>query len=132
MKEIRQITKLEINEALANTSWDLGNKVLYDLCSTYPFHKTDQEIIAKIWLIGRSYAAAIERRKNKDLDAAGDLFYEDKVTPAIKRSGIDDWFALQTRKRMTPSTRRHTWKICREKTAWHRILTRRWMTSKIT
>ena len=57
------ITAQEVVAALKkNRVWDLGNKVLYDLCSSYPYHKTDEEIIAKIWLIGRSYAAAIERR----------------------------------------------------------------------
>jgi hypothetical protein len=91
MKEIRPITKREIKEALSNKSWDLGNQVLYDLCSKHPNHKTNEEIIAKVWLIGRTYSAAIERRKNKDLDTPGDLFYEDKVAPAIKHSKVDDW-----------------------------------------
>jgi len=88
---MRKITKQEIEKSLANDAWDLGNQVLYDLCSQHPLHKSDQEIIAKIWLIGRSYAAALERRKNKNSDLLGDLFYEDKAAPKIKSSEIDSW-----------------------------------------
>jgi len=93
-KPLVQIAKCDIDEALANTAWDLGNQVLYDLCSEHPFHKTQQEILAKVWLIGRTYAAALERRKNKDLDATGDLFYEDKAAPEIMASPIDAWLEL--------------------------------------
>jgi hypothetical protein len=93
VQQIHQITNQEINEALAkNQIWDLGNKVLYDLCLLHPHHKTDEEIVAKVWLIGRSYAAAIERRKTVALDPTGDLFYEETVLPFIKTSPIDDWF----------------------------------------
>jgi hypothetical protein len=100
---MKEITEREIFEALKkNRVWDLGNKVLYDLCSSNPHHKTDQEIIAKIWLIGRFYAAALERRKNKSSDSAGDLFYEDKAAPKIRKSKIDDWFA-RLKKESTPT-----------------------------
>jgi hypothetical protein len=94
MKEIRPIAKSEIEEALANSAGDLANQVLYDLCSGHPFHKTDQDIIAKVWLIGRSYAAAIERRKNKSSDAPGDMFYETIIAPKIRNSEIDGWLSL--------------------------------------
>jgi len=72
----------------------LGNQVLYDLCSQHPLHKSQQEIIAKVWLIGRSYSAALERRKNKSSDSVGDLFYEDKAFPKIRDSPIDSWLGL--------------------------------------
>jgi len=101
MKEIRPVAKSEIKEALANNAWDLGNQVLYNLCSKHPFHKTDQEVIAKIWLIGRSYAAAIERHKIKGLKLTGDNFYAKRVAPKIKRRKIDKWFA-QLKKEPTP------------------------------
>jgi len=70
--------------------WSLGNLVLYDLCKNHPFHKTNEEIIAKIWLIGRSYAASIERRKTND-ETINDDFYSDKVAPIIQKSDIDNW-----------------------------------------
>ncbi len=67
--------------------WDLGNKVLYDLCKNNPAHKTPEEIVAKIWLIGRSYAAAIERRKNKTEE--NDNFYEKILVEVIQNSELD-------------------------------------------
>ncbi len=70
-----------------HTRWVLGNKVLYDLCDKYPLHTNEEEIIMKIWLIGRSYAAAIERvnkAKNDDKD-----FYYDKVSPHMMKVGSD-------------------------------------------
>lgn len=54
--------------------WMLGNNVLYDLCKKYPLHNNDEEIRAKIWLIGRSYAASIERRRSKN--HINDDFYD--------------------------------------------------------
>lgn len=94
MKNPRPITKPKISEALKqNRVWDLANKVLYDLCSKHPFHNKDDEIIAKVWLIGRSYSAAIERRKNKREGSNGGGFYEKEVGPKIRRSEIDKWFA---------------------------------------
>jgi hypothetical protein len=88
---LQQIAKEEVKMALTNGAWDLGNQVLYDLCFSHPFHKDNGEIIAKIWLIGRSYSAALERRKNKNADSAGDLFYEKIAAPKIKSSEIDTW-----------------------------------------
>jgi len=85
-----QITETIIDDALNNTAWDLGNKVLYDLCQQYPAHKKEDEIIAKVLLIGRTYAAAIERRKLTD-DNRSDNFYEDIVAKRIKASPIDEW-----------------------------------------
>lgn len=69
--------------------WDLGNRVLYDLCKAHPGHRAEGEIVAKIWLIGRAYAAAIERRKNGDENS--DNFYLGMVAPAIRNSNIDRW-----------------------------------------
>jgi hypothetical protein len=89
-----EITKEEINKAIAGNDWDLGNKILYDMCQQYPSHRNKSEIIAKVWLIGRSYAAAIERRKdtgNGSFD--GDDFYLEKVAPEILDSDIDNWLS---------------------------------------
>ncbi len=71
--------------------WRLGNEVLYDLCSKYPNHKTPEEIVAKIWLIGRSYAAAIERRKteSEEKKQENDKFYETDVVNAVLESDLD-------------------------------------------
>lgn len=69
--------------------WDVGNNALYQLCRDYPAHSDHREIIAKIWLIGRAYAAAIERRKNKEQE--NDHFYEKTVAPTIAASKIDSY-----------------------------------------
>ena len=81
------ITKELLKLACSRTIWDLGNEVLYRLCKEHPDHKSQQAITAKIWLIGRSYAAAIERGKNTKED--GDKFYETKVVPQIQASELD-------------------------------------------
>jgi hypothetical protein len=86
-----EITKNDIDYALGPSPWDLGNKVLYSLCQDYPNHDSGEAIIAKIWLIGRSYAAAIERRKNAV--ETSDDFYEITVVETIKNSDIDSWIA---------------------------------------
>ncbi len=87
----RKLTSNEVKKALANKAWDLGNQVLYDLCSKHPHHKSCQEITAKVWLIGRSYSAALERRKNKKANSNGDFFYEDIAIPEIQKHKIDRW-----------------------------------------
>lgn len=76
-----------IKTAKSPSPWRVGNEVLYELCRTRPTHTDEADVIAKIWLIGRSYAAAIERRRNKS--DGNDNFYVDKVAPAIRRSSID-------------------------------------------
>ena len=78
-----------IKKAQADSPWDTGNNVLYSLCRTHPKHINTDEVVAKIWLIGRSYAAAIERRRNAD--AYDGDFYLDKVAPPIIESDIDAW-----------------------------------------
>lgn len=60
----------------------VGNGILYDMCARYPYHDNESEIIAKVWLIGRAYAASIERNKNKD--NISDDFYADIVAPKFK------------------------------------------------
>ena len=96
------IPKNSIFDALKNSSWDLGNEVLYRLCETHPDHKKEDVIIAKFWLIGRAYAAAIERRKSKDVklnedneldkdNKSNDEFYENIVGPRLRESKIDLW-----------------------------------------
>jgi hypothetical protein len=103
---MRPITKddLTLLQHPRQKVWDLGNRVLYDLCKRHPTHKTDEEIVAKIWLIGRSYAASIERRKNAK--QIGDDFYVDTVAPMMRSSEIDSWlvWASNTSTPGTPET----------------------------
>ena len=64
MSEKPTVTADFVRAAIDNyTPWKLGNDVLYKLCAMHPRHTEDAVIIGKFWLIGRSYAAAIERRR---------------------------------------------------------------------
>jgi len=58
-----QLTKELALNAQKGDGWKFGNDILYKLCQDFPKHDTSSQIVGKIWLIGRSYAAAIERRK---------------------------------------------------------------------
>lgn len=62
VKETKRLYKSYLNST--NSRWEYGNSVLYRMCEEEPEHKEIDVIVGKIWLIGRSYAAAIERRKN--------------------------------------------------------------------
>jgi hypothetical protein len=95
-----QITKDDIKYALEPSPWDLGNQVLYSLCQEHPKHNRGDAIIAKVWLIGRSYAAAIERRKNAK--NTSDDFYETVVLERMKKSKLDKWIAALPEKMTNP------------------------------
>lgn len=86
-----KLTKAFVEEALsAQKVWDIGNETLYRLCADHPDHIADDVIIAKTWLIGRAYAAAIERRRIAS-PYLGDAFYEEHVAPRIREAKIDLW-----------------------------------------
>ena len=70
--------------------WNFSNEILYRMCRENPYHTDDDIIAGKVMLIGRSYAASVERRKTKDnLDA--DAFYYERVTKSIKSiKNLDD------------------------------------------
>ena len=69
-----------------DSRWAFGNSILYRMCQENPYHDREDVVIGKIWLIGRSYAAAIERRKNSD-DFIGDEFYYKAVAPKMLEIG---------------------------------------------
>lgn len=88
VKETKRLYKSYLNST--NSRWEYGNSVLYRMCEEEPEHKEIDVIVGKIWLIGRSYAAAIERRKNAVV--VGDDFYYDEVAPKLLEIGpeLDD------------------------------------------
>lgn len=83
VKETKRLYKSYLNST--NSRWEYGNSVLYRMCEEEPEHKEIDVIVGKIWLIGRSYAAAIERRKNAVV--VGDDFYYDEVAPKLLEIG---------------------------------------------
>lgn len=89
-------TKAQVRRAKNLSPWEIGNRVLYKMCEDHPRHRRPDDVIAKIWLIGRAYAAAIERRKTQDSNL-GDVFYTNVVVPTIIASDIDRWIAKAMR-----------------------------------
>lgn len=65
--------------------WEYGNSILYRMCEESPYHTDIDEIVGKVWIIGRAYAAAIERRKNAT--QGSDDFYYDEVGPSLLKHG---------------------------------------------
>ena len=86
---IKLPTKQQINSALQKPPWDFGNQILYDLCRDNFKHDQDEIIIAKVLFIGRIYAAAVERRRNKQ-DVINDNFYVNTIAPTFRNSDIDN------------------------------------------
>lgn len=69
-----------------NNVWQYGNSVLYNMCAQEPYHNKKDVIIGKLWLIGRSYSAALERRKTGD-GCDSTEFYADVVAPKMLEIG---------------------------------------------
>lgn len=80
---------LETIEKCKTSPWDVGNEVLYKLCSENFHHNDIEKIISKVWLIGRAYSVAIERRRNKDSN--NEYFYINNVAPTFKDPKIDSY-----------------------------------------
>lgn len=81
------IDKEEIQRVQSENIWSFGNQVLYDMCKRTPLHTNEEEIIGKVWLIGRSYAAALERRAKSPYK--GTDFYKYEVAEKIKAIGTE-------------------------------------------
>lgn len=73
------------------SAWDLGNEVLYRLCAEYPEHTDPEVVIAKVWLIGRAYAAPLERGRAMPGGLQNEGFYTGRVAPLVLASPIDQW-----------------------------------------
>jgi hypothetical protein len=87
---MKRNSNLNISEHLTNKYWDYGNQILYDICKKNFLHNRDKLILTKVLFIGRVYAAAIERRKNKKIENIdNNSFYIKKVLPAFKKSKLD-------------------------------------------
>ena len=77
------LTHAAVLNAMTTSPWDFSNRLLYDLCAEHPAHSNTGEVLAKILLIGRVFAAAIERRKTMT-DVQNDDHYISTVAPAIQ------------------------------------------------
>jgi hypothetical protein len=81
-------TPKQLKTAQQKKVWDFGNAILYKLCKDNFKHNKDEKILAKVWLIGRAYSVALERRKNKK-DDINDKFYTNTVAPTFRKSELD-------------------------------------------
>jgi len=66
-----------------------GNHVLYKMCKTRPKHKDPKIVSSKIWIIGRAYAAAIERQGKRRVKKG--VEYHDRVALVVCKEQIDKW-----------------------------------------
>lgn len=83
-----QLSREQLNKAQKDTVWTFGNKILYDLCRDNFIHTEDKRILTKVLFIGRIYAAAVERRSNKE-DGINDQFYIGTIAPTFRKSKLD-------------------------------------------
>ena len=82
--------KIAFESFSLDSRWEFANNVLYQLCEKYPTHDNEDIVVAKIWLIGRSYAAAIERFKDKSSAESEDFYYEEVAPKMIEKGeGLD-------------------------------------------
>jgi hypothetical protein len=85
----KKILVQDIQKCIAGNGWSFGNEILYDMCRNNPNHNSAEIIVGKLWIIGRAYAAAIERRKNVNETDLGDDFYFDVVAPKMIEIGSE-------------------------------------------
>jgi hypothetical protein len=87
------VTLAQIERARSDAAdvWTFGDRILYRMCEEHPAHEKVEVVVGKVWLIGRSHAAAVERRViPTDTDRVGnDAFYEFHVAPALIKSDLD-------------------------------------------
>lgn len=86
---IEGLSNKVIRHAMVTQRGDALNDVLYRLVKRYPRHRDDEEIYAKVVIIGKTYSAALDRNKTHDRDKSN--LYWDEVIPAIKEARIDNW-----------------------------------------
>jgi hypothetical protein len=81
--------KRDVLKAIRYTKYDLANSYLYKLCKDNFTHDRAEKTLAKTILIGRAYAVAIERRKNKH-DKTNEEFYQNEIVPLFRKPFLDN------------------------------------------
>ena len=71
----------------ANDYSGYGNEVLYRMCSERPLHENIDTIKSKLWIIGRAYSAAIERKAGPDfkIETAAEILKVSEIDSHISR-----------------------------------------------
>lgn len=73
--------------------WDLANNCIYRLFKENFEHDPAQKIIAKTWILGKTYSVALDRgrkKKNKGEDIDGNTFYSETIPKKIQWTELDD------------------------------------------
>lgn len=84
-------------EHFITNDWDLSNQVLYNMCQQFPSNTERQAILAKTLIIGRTYAASIERRRKETKNSIpveeiiNDDFYEKFIVPKFQALNLDEY-----------------------------------------
>lgn len=92
-----RLTIERVRAACDPTPWDFANDILYEMFRKNPLHTDCRVVIGKVLILGRTYAAAIERRTATEADSANESYYVERVVPEIMDSGIDRWIAQAAR-----------------------------------
>jgi hypothetical protein len=88
--KLRLPTTRQIENCKQNEHWGFGNDILYKMCRDNFKHDKVDVILGKVIIIGRTYAAAVERRRNKNETVGnGDDFYIKTVAPTFRKSNLD-------------------------------------------
>lgn len=71
----------------ANDYSGYGNEVLYRMCNDEPLHSDIDKIKSKLWIIGRAYSAAIERKAGPDfkIETAAEILKDSEIDNHISR-----------------------------------------------
>ena len=72
----------EFNTNCENKLWEYGNNILLDICKDKKGKDNEAKLIAKMWLIGRSYAVSLERGVKNTSAKKGDEFYTETIYKA--------------------------------------------------
>jgi len=84
-----RVTRADVRKAQSRLEWQVGNEAIYKMCREHRGHADKCVVASKVWLIGRSYAASIERFMNADV--GGEDFILKKVAPRLLRWHLDKW-----------------------------------------
>lgn len=85
--DLADLNAVLIKKAAKRQRGDVLNEILYGMAKKYPNHTDGEEIYAKVCIIGRTYAASLERGAGHDPKEG--TFYWDKIIPALKKAKID-------------------------------------------
>jgi hypothetical protein len=88
-KKITKVVKALIKDSKELAIYELSNNHLYELFEKYPKHVNAKEIVAKVLILGRTYAAAIERGRGSKGTMTNDEFYSNEVPKTFKGLRLD-------------------------------------------